>query len=177
MNRIRALREALGLSADDLAERMGTSATQVRRLESGARRLTVEWMQRAAIALQCSPADVMLDVSVYATDDVEPTTVGVDAVDSAIKRKGLSVYRVLSSALISAGIAPGTTITVDDTPEAVASLQDGDAVIARRGDGGTLMLRQFLRPGLLTTNRPGNNEAIQIKDLGMNVALVGVLVR
>ena len=52
MNRIRELREAARMSVDELAAAVGTSDTQIRRLEAGTRRLTQGWMERIALALE-----------------------------------------------------------------------------------------------------------------------------
>lgn len=57
-NRIRELREARGLSLHKLAHYVETSAWQIRRLETGERRLTDEWMMRLAKALEVPPADL-----------------------------------------------------------------------------------------------------------------------
>ncbi|HUY68240.1 MAG TPA: LexA family transcriptional regulator [Alphaproteobacteria bacterium] len=59
MNRIREFRAARGWSLRQLAERSGTSKSQVDKLEKGDRRLTVEWMVRLAKPLQCDPRDLM----------------------------------------------------------------------------------------------------------------------
>lgn len=58
-NRIRELREAAELSMQDLADRVGTSASQINKLEKGQRRLTTDWMQRVANALNCEPQDLL----------------------------------------------------------------------------------------------------------------------
>lgn len=50
-NRIAELRQAKGWSQEDLAKRIGSSNQQIGRLEAGARRLTVDWMERIAGAL------------------------------------------------------------------------------------------------------------------------------
>ena len=57
-NRIRELREARGLSLHKLAACLQTSAWQIRRLETGERRLTDAWMMRLAEALEVPPADL-----------------------------------------------------------------------------------------------------------------------
>lgn len=59
MNQIREMRSAMNLSAEQLAERVGTSQQQISRLEKGERRLTEEWMRRIAQALHCSPTDLL----------------------------------------------------------------------------------------------------------------------
>jgi transcriptional regulator with XRE-family HTH domain len=50
-NRVRELRIKAGLSQDELARRMGTTRSQIAKLERGERRLTDKWIERAAKAL------------------------------------------------------------------------------------------------------------------------------
>jgi transcriptional regulator with XRE-family HTH domain len=59
-NRIRAFRERAGLSMQALAERAGTSAPQINKLEKGDRKLTVDWMIRLGRALGADPKDLMV---------------------------------------------------------------------------------------------------------------------
>jgi transcriptional regulator with XRE-family HTH domain len=54
-NRIRALREARGLSLEALAHLAGTTNQQISHLEAGRRRLTVDWLCRLGQALACHP--------------------------------------------------------------------------------------------------------------------------
>ena len=42
-----------------LADAVGTSKSQIDKLEKGQRRLTEDWMRRLARALQCNPADLL----------------------------------------------------------------------------------------------------------------------
>ena len=58
-NRIRELRKAADLTMDQLAERANTSQQQIQRLETGTRRLTQEWMDRIAEALNVHPAELL----------------------------------------------------------------------------------------------------------------------
>lgn len=55
-------RERADISQARLAELVGTSQSQIQRLESGARRLTVEWAYRLAPVLNCDPADLVPDL-------------------------------------------------------------------------------------------------------------------
>src|ERR1700740_2499050 len=50
-NRIRELRQRANLTMQALAERAGTSAPQINKLEKGERKLTVDWMVRLGRAL------------------------------------------------------------------------------------------------------------------------------
>ena len=58
-NRIQAIRESNKLSLSEVARRANTTASQIQKLERGERRLTSEWMERLATALNCHPADFL----------------------------------------------------------------------------------------------------------------------
>ena len=58
-NRIRELRKAQGLTLKQVAKIVGTSDQQISHLEKGRRRLTAQWMERLAEALNCHPADLL----------------------------------------------------------------------------------------------------------------------
>lgn len=58
-NRIAELRERKGLSQEELAEAVGTSGQQIGRLEKGSRKLTTDWMDRLAPALDVRPRDLL----------------------------------------------------------------------------------------------------------------------
>lgn len=60
-NRIREVRKAKGLTLQGLGDLVGTNATQVKRLEEGDRKLSVQWMDRISSALQCKPAELLND--------------------------------------------------------------------------------------------------------------------
>lgn len=59
VNRLKKLRKRRGLSQRELGELAGTSRGQIAKLERGERRLTVDWMQRLAGPLHCSPSELM----------------------------------------------------------------------------------------------------------------------
>lgn len=58
-NNIRRYREAKGLSRPALAELLGTSLSQVVKLERGERRLTQDWMTRLSEVLDVRPVDLI----------------------------------------------------------------------------------------------------------------------
>lgn len=58
-NRLRALREAKGLTLRELADRVGTSNQQLSHLELGKRQLTTDWLMRLAAALDCHPWEIV----------------------------------------------------------------------------------------------------------------------
>ncbi|TWB15621.1 DNA-binding XRE family transcriptional regulator [Nitrospirillum bahiense] len=58
-NRIREVRQALGISQEVLGERLGTDGSQIHKLENGKLRLTLDWMVKIAEALGCDLADLL----------------------------------------------------------------------------------------------------------------------
>ena len=62
-NRIREFRERAGLSMQALADRAGTSAPQINKLEKGERKLTVDWMVRLGRALGIDAKDLMANAA------------------------------------------------------------------------------------------------------------------
>lgn len=67
-NRIREIRERLGLSQAELAARIKTSQPQIDRLEKAQRSLRDTWMRRLAAGLECEPADLLSE----SADDPPP---------------------------------------------------------------------------------------------------------
>lgn len=53
------MRERVGLGANELARRIGTSSAQISRLENGSRRLTYKWAAKIADVLHCEPEDLV----------------------------------------------------------------------------------------------------------------------
>lgn len=59
MNNIKDIREAQGLSQAELARRIGVTPATVSRLESGARKLSQDYLQMIARTLNCDPGDLI----------------------------------------------------------------------------------------------------------------------
>src|ERR1700712_2524066 len=58
-NRIGLLRRERGMSLTDLAKAAGTTKAQVQKLERGERRLSLDWMDRIARALNVKVSDLL----------------------------------------------------------------------------------------------------------------------
>lgn len=58
-NCIAKIRKERGLTLQALADRVGASNQQISHLEKGRRGLTVDWLERIAIALDCHPFDLL----------------------------------------------------------------------------------------------------------------------
>lgn len=175
MNRIKEIREAAGLTQPELAEKVGTTTNHIWRLESGKTKLTVEWMTRLAEALACHPADLIANVVlaeiVGEVEEIEPSLT-----EALIARhRGLHTYKVLARSVINAGINPGDNVVVDEsdniTPKAL------DIVLVEIGRERTKVLRQFIPPSMLVTNRGGANLAITLDDPSVEPAIIGVVLR
>lgn len=176
MNRIREIREAAGLSAKQLGEMVGTSGNQITRLETGERRLTVEWMTRIAEALRVTPADLISRANLAEMSD-EVESHADDAVSKAIALKGLRLYRVLGRNVVRVGVIPGETITVDMSDAAVHGLKGLEVVLVEAGtpQQKKLILRQFVPPDMLITNRGDSNIALSLNDPDIRPRIIGVV--
>lgn len=186
MNRIRELREAKGLSADQLAALCipPTSGAQIRRLEVGARNLTEDWMRRIAGALGVNPLDLLENVALAELcNELEATQAkGLGNVSRALlNHRQMRLYRVLVGNLIDSGLAPGKVFLADESTQAVAQMKTGAIAVlelhARNNPSRTYSVpRVFIEPDLFTTNRPGNNLALKLSDLSIDIKIVGVMV-
>lgn len=61
-SRIREIRKGKGLTLSDLADRIRpekTTAQTIGRLETGARKMTLDWLEKIAIALEVHPAELL----------------------------------------------------------------------------------------------------------------------
>lgn len=79
MNEIRRLREEKKLSQAQLAELVGTSQPQIKRLEDGARKLTKEWAERIAPHLDTTAYNLMFP-GTEAQGDLTPVSAPIGAI-------------------------------------------------------------------------------------------------
>ncbi|MEM8799890.1 MAG: helix-turn-helix transcriptional regulator [Pseudomonadota bacterium] len=104
--RIRQIRKARGLTLAEVAARVRpepTSAATIGRLETGLRRVTIEWLNKIADALECSPEDLV----------VHENTVSAGFVSLAEQRlhSENTGYRASDELLRSLLSAPATGVT------------------------------------------------------------------
>jgi transcriptional regulator with XRE-family HTH domain len=169
-NRIAEYRDDRGWSQEDLAEQLGsianvtTTGAQIGKLERRERQLTVKWMNALSKVFDIDPID-LLDLAAMAgtTNDVEPQDGGSHA--AALSQRGLRYYNVISDACSEGGYQKGKSILVDETKEAIAGVQTGDFVLVETRPGKSdslLLLRVYVAPGLLVTNKPSSNTAMKI---------------
>jgi len=170
MNRIREIRSAKNLTQAELARRVGTTQPQIDRLEKSNRRLTEDWMRRLAEALDVTPAD-LISAPTVAEFREEATAYEPPP---AMKRMWLQLasaskvfMTIGSDSLENLGIRKGDVRLFDTSDAAVAGVKTGDVVIAQLFDTrellkGTTILRQYVEPGLLVTNRSTTNMAFMM---------------
>ncbi len=73
-NRIKELRLMRELTQGALGDRAATTAATIQRLESGMRKLTLDWIERIAIGLECDPLEIIRSAkAVPVIGYVEPT--------------------------------------------------------------------------------------------------------
>ncbi|MBB3940716.1 transcriptional regulator with XRE-family HTH domain [Novosphingobium fluoreni] len=112
VNNIERLREGRGWKRPQLAKLMNTSPQQVERLEKGGRRLTQDWIDRAAVAFDVSPAAIItpdhgeLVPPPGGTDPAEAKPAGARGVIEA----GDDSAVTLRSFDLSYSMGPGTNI-------------------------------------------------------------------
>lgn len=165
-----------GLSAEQLAERVGTSQKQIYRLENGERRLTDGWMGRIAKALHCSTTDLLSPGASAGVDsDVEPYTPKGEAgrVADTLQSLGFQLYKVTGESLSEVGFSVGDMVTVSPEDREFKNL---DVVLVEMGlidSRKVLVLRQYIEPGLLITNQPGANLAVRLDDPVVKPRIIG----
>ena len=76
--------------------------------------------------------------------------------------------------VINAAIAPGDVIVIDESEQAAAHPQPFSIVLVEVGEERTRVLRQFVPPSLLVTNRAGANLANNLDDLTVKPRIIGV---
>lgn len=58
-SRIREIRKAKGMTLQQVADKIGTTAQTIGRLETGMRTLSIRWVNRIAEALGCDPGELL----------------------------------------------------------------------------------------------------------------------
>lgn len=92
-NRIRELREAIGMSQAELARRISITPGALQKVEVGARKLDQQWMRRIAPVLKVTPADLLPAVdNPYSLTDEERAM--IDRMRSAGTRERAQLHQL-----------------------------------------------------------------------------------
>lgn len=191
----KARQKEVGVTADDIARRMGRTRSNVSHIYSGKQRMSLEWAQAFADVLQ-TPLDTILKHAGvleekparqlrggFADGDVAQwqgrpgDTVQARAVVFGGARAGVDVWTVNGRSMILGGYLPGDYILVDTHQS--ERCRAGDVVIAQKYEGptGTAMtvLRRFEPPVLVAASvDPGDQRALVVD--WDNVAIRGKVI-
>lgn len=184
-NRLKELREAAGLTQQQLAELVGTAGQQIGKLEKGERKLTLEWMERIGRALNRKPIELLPQG--MALDLKEPDAARYEArSDPGYEQRVLGtlypghpnamLYEVRSSVLDLIGYRRWDLVVIDFSQQAVDAVAPRDVVLAavvsdEFGETERL-LRLYVPPLLLTQSSvPGLHDSLEV---GKNAQIVGV---
>jgi DNA-binding XRE family transcriptional regulator len=183
---IQQCREEAGLTRPELAELLGTSETQIYRLEmfdsddpnnKNTREPTWTWMLRIAEALGVLPADLVSNAAgASLVDEVAEASIA-----APLATRSIHTYRVMRTSLEEvAYVQPGEIIYVDESAAAIADKKSDDVLLVRManadGKGKPVrMLWQFHAPMMLVTNRRRSNLAIRLDDPRLQIDILGVV--
>lgn len=165
-NNLKELRNRAGLSQDALATAMGTSRNQLAKLESGSRRLTEDWIRRAADALGVPNTAIIADDLTPPQEPPAPPDASFP-VPVEFPRRMLPVYGQAAGGMSDEGrfVLNGRKIADVLCPPALEHVRDAYAIYMH----GESMLPAF-RPGdtlYIDPGQPvvtGDEVVVQIRD-------------
>lgn len=189
-------KKRVGVTNAEIAARLGRDHTVISKLVSGSQRMTLEWAQVFADALDVSVTEVLERFGVpigleenepafrspgFSESDVTPFK-GREAEDRSTRavaeafgqRPGVDVWEVKSGALAFMGYMPGDKMLVDS--HATERVRAGDVVIAQVYDNakGTAftLLRRLEPPVLVAASPDPEDRRVHVVD-GVNVVIRG----
>lgn len=152
MNRIRELRRMRRMTLEELASRVGSSAQQIQRLETGQRQLKPDWMRRLAAALDVRWVELVEDMGAIEAEHVGIVGAGerILPYDQEHGRERLPAPPRLK--------APVAAVTVR-----------GDSMLPAYRDGDTLY---YERADAVDRHALGNDSVVQLASGEMMVKVV-----
>lgn len=135
---------------------------------------------RLSQALDCAPEDLLGPIALaHFEEEATLYTAENPDVQRALARDNKFLYVPNSRAIEALGYGPRDPILFDQCAEACADLRTGDIVIVQLMDRSDAMyartiVRQFIAPDLLTTNRPGRNFAFHLDEETFTAQVRGV---
>jgi SOS-response transcriptional repressor LexA len=193
----KAQQKKVGITADAIADVLGRDRSVVSKILSGKQRMTLEWAQAFAKALQVEVATVLEKAGVadaptvqavtpgFAESDAAPWVAGpepagareVTNVAAALGggRPGVDVWRVKGQAMALSGLLAGDFMLVD-THQA-ERVKPGDVVLAQvyNPRGATTVLRRYEPPVLVAATTDPAEGRVHVVD-GINVVIRGKVV-
>jgi SOS-response transcriptional repressor LexA len=193
----KAQQKKVGITADAIAAVIGRDRSVVSKILSGKQRMTLEWAQAFAKALQVDVATVLDRAGVVDKPTVQAVTPGFSESDAAPwvpgpepagarevstvaqalggNRPGIDVWRVKGQVMALSGLLSGDFMLVD-THQA-ERVKPGDLVVAQvyNPRGATTVLRRYEPPVLVAASCDPTDGRVHIVD-GINVVIRGKVV-
>ena len=186
-----------GVTAEDIAQRMGRSRTNVSHILNGKQRMSIEWAQAFAASLGVDVATVLEKAGAMAAPVARQLAPGFAESDAAAwvpgpglaenapvrgvaevlgaSRPGIDIWRVKSRAMALAGLIEGDFMLVDTNQ--AERVRAGDVVIAQlyTRTGANTVLRRFEPPVLVASSADPDDARVHVVD-GTNVVIRGKVV-
>lgn len=192
----KAQQKKAGVTADDIAARIGRDRSVVSKIYSGQRTMSLEWAQAFSEVLLVPLAEVLERAGAAKASVARQLVSGFAESDAAAwipqggddrqvptmatamgQRPGVDVWQVKSPALALMGYMPGDYMLVDT--HAAERARPGDVVIAQVYDNAkgaaTTLLRRFEPPVLVAASMAAEDRRIHVVD-GVNVVVRGKVV-
>jgi hypothetical protein len=141
-------------------------------------------MQQIAAVLGVTMSDIVASPTQLMTgkDEVEP--IPIASIEPHIRHlaaRGFRFYRVLADSVTALAIPQGATISVEESLDAIQRVQSLDVVLVEFSRAPSRppvrVLRQFVAPSLLITNRIGHNVVIDMMSASIKCDIVGIVLR
>lgn len=142
-NNIEGLRQQRGWKRPELARRMGTSPQQVERLEKDQRRLTRDWIDRAAEAFGVPAVDIIGDLppaDMRAAPPLsdQPRVVVAAQADGAVGIRSLDLNYAMGSGANPEDYPGETPVLFDPNFLRILTRAEPDRLFVARGDGDSM---------------------------------------
>jgi transcriptional regulator with XRE-family HTH domain len=182
-----------GITAEDIARRMGRDRSTVSHIYTGRIRMSFDWAKAFAEAFGVSVGEILARAGIADSADVRELSPGFSDGDAALwvpkaghdrqmlevasalgAKAGVDVWRVRNKALSQSGYLPDDFVLVDSHKS--EHVKAGDVVLAQIYNNvlGTAMtvLRLFLPPVLVSFPEAGEVPSVNVVD-GVNVVIRG----
>lgn len=186
----------VGVTADQIAARIGRDRSIVSRILNGHQRMSLDWAQAFADVLQVPLATILEKAGVADPASARKIAPGFSESDAAAwipkgaedrqvptmavalgQRPGVDIWQVKSGSLSLMGYMPGDYMLIDT--HAAERAKVGDVVIAQvydnaKGTASTI-LRRFEPPVLVAASMDPDDHRVRVVD-GVNVVIRGTIV-
>ena len=193
----KAQQKKVGVTAEDIARKMGRSRSNVSNILTGKQRMSVEWAKAfaevldvplatileksgtldAPVARQIAPGFAESDAAVWLPGPGLAEAAVVKSVAAALgERPGVDVWRVNAPSMALAGLLTGDLMLVDS--HQAERVRAGDVVIAQvygRHASASTVLRRFEPPVLVAASTDPADARVHVVD-GENVVIRGKVV-